>query len=188
MHKLRRNYWPQHTYACEHFHQDIYGQGVEVETDHKPLVAVMSKPLTDCPIKIQRMLIKLQKYDVKMTYTLGKYMFAAEALSRAVDKHERQDSEKCADIQTYFDMIMTSLPLSSERAEQIRKEPAKDKIMKELKMMISRGWPEHKSDCPLGVQDYWTDRTELSVVDDSVQRQYIHNSFFNAQRNAKKDT
>ena len=65
----------------------------------------MSKPLTDCPI--QRMLIRLQKYDVKMMYTPGKYMYAADALSRAVDIHERQDCEKCADIQAYVDMIMT---------------------------------------------------------------------------------
>ena len=156
------------TYACERFHQYVYGQAVEVETDHKPLVAIMSKPLTDCPMRIQRMLIRLQKYDVKMMYTPGKYMYAADALSRAVDKHERQDSEKCTDIQAYVDMIMTSLPVSSERTEQIRKETAKDETMKELKKMISRGWPEHKSDCPLQVQDYWTYRTELSVVDDIV--------------------
>ncbi|KAK0137820.1 hypothetical protein N1851_025993 [Merluccius polli] len=103
-----------------------------------------------------------------MTYTPGKYMYAADTLSRAVDKHERQDNEKCADIQAYVDMIMTSLPVSIERTEQIRKETAMDETMTELKKIISRGWPEHKSDCPLRVQDYWTYRTELSVVDDIV--------------------
>ena len=70
------------------------------------------------------MLIRLQKYDVKMMYTPGKYMYKADALSRAVDKHERQDSEKCADIQAYVDMIMTSLPVSSEKTERIRIETA----------------------------------------------------------------
>ncbi|KAL7883911.1 hypothetical protein SRHO_G00015690 [Serrasalmus rhombeus] len=64
------------TYACERFHQYVYGQTVEAETDHKPLLAIMSKPLTDCPLRIQRMLIRLQKYDVKLTYTPGKYMYA----------------------------------------------------------------------------------------------------------------
>lgn len=34
--------------------------------------------------------------------------------------------------------------------------------------MIKQGWPEHKSDCPLQVQDYWTCKTELSVADDIV--------------------
>lgn len=60
-------------------------------------------------------------------------------------------------------MIMTSLPVSCERTEQIRQETEKDEILKELKRMI-----EQKSDCPLRVQDYWTCKTELSVVDDIV--------------------
>lgn len=106
----------------------------------------MSKP-TDCPLRIQRMLIRLQKYDVKLTYTPGKYTYAVDRLSRAVDKHEKPDKEKCADIQVYVDMIMTSLPVSSERTEQIKQETEKDETLKELKRMIKQGWPEHKSDC-----------------------------------------
>ena len=66
------------TYGCERFHQYVYGQAFELESDHKPLVSIMSKPLNDCPMsRIQRMMIRLQKYDVTMTYTPGKYRFAA---------------------------------------------------------------------------------------------------------------
>jgi hypothetical protein len=32
-------------YGCEHFHQYIYGRTVVVETDHKPLEAIVTKPL-----------------------------------------------------------------------------------------------------------------------------------------------
>ena len=35
--------------ACERFHQYIYGQRVEINSDHKPLVAIFSKPLNDLP-------------------------------------------------------------------------------------------------------------------------------------------
>lgn len=63
---------------------------------------------------------------------------------------------------------MKSLPVSGERVEQIRRETEKDETLKDLKRMIIWGWPEHKSDCPLRVQDYWTCRTELSVVDNIV--------------------
>lgn len=156
------------TYACERFHQYVYGQTVEAETDHKPLVAIMSKPLTDCPLRIQRMLIRLQKYDVNLTYTPGKYMYAADTLSRAVDKHEKADKEKCADIQAYVDMIMTSLPVSSEKTEQLKQETEKDETLTELRRIIKQGWPERKSDCPRRVQDYWTYKTELTEVDNIV--------------------
>ena len=52
------------TFACERFHQNIFGQPVTTETDHKPLVAIMKKPLSDCPVRIQRLLLRLQKYAI----------------------------------------------------------------------------------------------------------------------------
>lgn len=108
------------TYGCERFHQYVYGQAFEVETDHKPLVSIMTKPLNDCPMRIQRMLIRLQKYDFKMIYTPRKYMFAADALSRAVDKSERADDRASVDIQAYVNMNVTSLPVSDDRMERNR--------------------------------------------------------------------
>ncbi|KAK0139299.1 hypothetical protein N1851_024069 [Merluccius polli] len=62
-----------------------------------------------------------EKYDVQMTYTPGKYMFTADTLSRAVDKKESADSEKSAEIKAYVHMIVTSLPVTADRTEQIRK-------------------------------------------------------------------
>ena len=155
-------------YTCERFHQYVYGQAFEIETDHKPLVSIMSKPQNDCPVRIQRMLIRPQKYDVQMTYTSGKYMFTADTLSRAVDKEESADSETCADIQAYVDMIVTSLPVTADRTKHIRQETNEDETMKVLKETIQKGWPKSKTDCPNTLQDYWNHRAELTVVDDIV--------------------
>ncbi len=155
-------------YACERFHQYVYGQTFEVETDHKPLVSIMSKPLNDCPIRIQRMLIRLQKYDVHMIYKQGKYMYTTDTLSRAVDREERADSEKSAEIQAYVDMIVTSLPVTADRTEQIQRETNTDETMKELMSTVQKGWPENKKDCPAKIQDYWNCRSELTVVDGIV--------------------
>lgn len=146
----------------------MYGQAFDVETDHKPLVSIMSKPLNDCPVRIQRMLIRLQKYDVNMVYTPGKYMYTADTLSRAVDKKESANSEKCADIQAYVDMVMTSIPVTADRTEQIRNETIKDATLRVLKDTIQKGWPNTKSHCPKTIQDYWSYRDELTVVDDII--------------------
>lgn len=156
------------TYVCERFHQYVYGQAFEVETDHKPLVSIMSKPLNNCPVRIQRLLIRLQKYDVQMIYTPGKYMFTADTLSRAVDRKENADSEKSADIQAYVDMILTSLPVSADRTKQIIEETDKDETLKQLKETIQSGWPKSKRNCPKKIQDYWNYRAELTVVDNIV--------------------
>ena len=48
-------------FACEKFNQYIYGKEVTVQTDHKPLQAIQSKPLHKAPPRLQRMLLRLQK-------------------------------------------------------------------------------------------------------------------------------
>ncbi len=51
-------------FACQRFHQYIYGRHVIVHSDHKPLSAVMKKPLHASPPRLQRMMLSLQKYDL----------------------------------------------------------------------------------------------------------------------------
>lgn len=126
------------TYACERFHQFVYGRVFNVETDHKPLVPIMAKLLNDCPLRIQRMLISLQKYDVTLIYTQGKFLFAADALSRAVDRQEKTET-CCAEIKAYVDMVVASLPVSADRMDQIKHETEKDETMRELKVAIQEG-------------------------------------------------
>ena len=120
-----------------------------------------------CPMRIKCMMMQLQKYDVNMNYTPGKYMFAADTLSRAVDKNEKTDETGIAQIKAYVDMIVSSLPVSEERREQIRKETEKEHTLKET---ILRGWPEQRQTCPAAIQDYWMCRTELTVVDGIIYK------------------
>ena len=44
---------------------------VRGETDHKPLVSIMLEPLNSAPTRLQRMLLKLQKYNLKVKYKKG---------------------------------------------------------------------------------------------------------------------
>ena len=50
------------------FHQYIYGKQVSVETDHKPLESLFKKPLSKAPQSIQRMMLRVQHYDLKVNY------------------------------------------------------------------------------------------------------------------------
>ena len=58
-------------FACRKFHQYIYGKSVVVETDHKPLQAISTKPLSQAPLRLQRMLLNLRGYDVEIRYNPG---------------------------------------------------------------------------------------------------------------------
>ena len=46
-------------YGCTRFHNYIYAQKVTVETDHKPLVGIMAKPLHKLSPRIQSIRRKL---------------------------------------------------------------------------------------------------------------------------------
>ncbi len=69
--------------GMERFHQYTYERKVIVQSDHKPLENIVRKPLLHAPKRLQRMLMRLQKYDFDITYVPGKEMLLADALSRA---------------------------------------------------------------------------------------------------------
>ena len=148
-----------------HKYIHVYGQQVEVETDHKPLIPLFTKSLCDCPLRVQRLLIRVQRYDLKVSYTPGTYMYTADTLSRAVDPHAEKDSSREEDIQAYVNTVLTSMPVSSNRKKKIATETKNDETLQTLSRVIQEGWPNEKSNCPGGISDYWNGRDELSEAD-----------------------
>jgi hypothetical protein len=59
------------SHACETFHVFIYGKTVWAETDHKPLVTIAKKGLAYTPPRVQRLFLKLLKYDLQLEYSPG---------------------------------------------------------------------------------------------------------------------
>ena len=68
-------------FGLEHNHQYVYGTKVILYTDHKPLVSISSKPLASAPKRLQRLLLRLQQYDVEIRYRPGREMYLADTLS-----------------------------------------------------------------------------------------------------------
>ena len=79
-------------FACERFRQLIYGREITVESDHKPLEAIIAKALAQAP-RIQHLFIWLQKYQPKVKYVPGKFLFIADTLSRVylLEKGEKKE-------------------------------------------------------------------------------------------------
>ena len=49
-------------FACKHFEPYMYGRDcVNVETNHQPLVSIVTKPKDKAPCRLQRMLLQLQR-------------------------------------------------------------------------------------------------------------------------------
>ena len=120
-------------FVFEKFNQYTYGRCVEVETDHKPLVSIVRKSLTSAPPRLQRMLLRLQRYEIKMRYKPGKEMIIADTLSRAylTDKDINNDQMN-DEIEGFVHAVVNRIPVSEEGLEQIRKEIARDETMQIL--------------------------------------------------------
>ena len=148
------------TFSCERFHQYIYGQEFEIETDHKPLVSIFKKSLIDSPPRIQRLRLRLQKYDFKLSYVPGKWMHTPDALSRAPLKLASKSDHH---IEAHVDGIIAVLQVTDEKLKEIKEETQKDKTMISLQNTIMQGWPNERSNTSNELHAYWNIRDELSV-------------------------
>ena len=54
-----------------------------IYNDHKPLAAVLKKPVADIPVRLQQMLCRIMGYGVEFKFVKGKDLLIADALSRS---------------------------------------------------------------------------------------------------------
>ena len=79
------------TFGCTNFHQYVYGREVIVESDHSPLQSIFKKPLFKAPLRLQKLLLDLQKYDLKVIFKPGRSLKLADTLSRAYLNEIKED-------------------------------------------------------------------------------------------------
>lgn len=160
-------------FACQRFHQYLYGRSnVTAETDHKPLVAIFSKPLLNAPKRLQSMLLSLQGYNLTVVYKPGPEMYVSDTLSRATvpDTHTNSSlgGHTVCSLETEqreVEHINQSdyLNVTDKRLIQIRQHTDKDEQLRAVKSVTLRGWPDLREDAELEVREYWAYKEELSV-------------------------
>ena len=153
-------------FACQHYDAFIYGrERVLVETDHKPLVLIMQKPLYQAPSRLQRMLLKLQRYNIKLTYKQGKHMYVADTLSCTY----LQDTNCSKFVHSLESTDHTlSLSLTAARLQQVKHASRDDPVLQQLQQTIRSRWPSNKgalSDC---LHPYFDFRDQLVTQDELV--------------------
>ena len=72
------------TWACDKFAMYLLGKIFQVETDHKPLVPILSsKHLDTLPPRVLRFRLRLDRFDFSISHIPGKHMYTADTLSRS---------------------------------------------------------------------------------------------------------
>ena len=159
-------------FALDRFHTYVYGRRVRVETDHRPLVAIKQKSLATAPKRLQRMLLKIQKYDIDLVYRRGTEVVVADTLSRAylpdpatatsfTNELAAIDAEQDAETRTIA---------SPATLQLIRDAAADDYVYKALKQQIASGWPTDTNAVPDELRQYYTFADELVICQEFVYK------------------
>ena len=146
--------------GCQTFDQYIYGRRAVIESDHKPLVAIYEKPLYRATPRLQRMLMKLQQYDLRIVYVPGKEMYISETLSRAFlsDSNDALIDD--------VSLVETQLPISSAKLAEFKDVTAADDNLCKLSEAVVSGWPNRKEMLHEGLQSIGISETKLLFLMD----------------------
>ena len=151
------------TWTCDKFSVYLLGKHFDIETDHKPLVPLLSsKPLDNLPPRILRFRLRMMKYDFSISHVPGKSLFTADTLSRVPTTNTSDDSVLQEETEAFVESIVSALPATADRLEQFRKAQTDDQILSQVINFCQAGWP-NKSSLSSCVKPYWKIRDELSV-------------------------
>jgi hypothetical protein len=159
--------------TCEKFERYLVGlPHFTAITDHKPLIPLINrKDLTDAPVRCQRMLMRLMRFNLSAEYTPGSNLVVADTLSRApLHQQEKQDVDLLNDVQLYVDATVESWPVSSEKLEEFKRATESDNQLSATLKYVRQGWPTNKDEVQLAARELYTVKDELSEFDGLVVR------------------
>jgi hypothetical protein len=164
-------------HSCMKFEQYIYGRPkVTVHTDHKPLETIFKKPVVDCPKRLQRMLLYLQKFTLEVSYRRGSELYIADTLSRAYLKETGPENVRQHVLTVEEKMIsdledirtIDGIPNKKRRFQELRDATTNDPVIQRLISVIRNGWPDERKKVPAEVKAYYDFKEELVVEDGLV--------------------
>ena len=104
----------------------------------------------------------MQKYDVELSFTPGRSIPVADALSRTPSS--TQTPRDTFDYQVH--MLMSYLPISDAKLIEIQKATLEDSVLQEVKRFVLNGWPNNKTNLPKELTPYYQFRADLLVIND----------------------
>ena len=113
---------------------------------HQPLVSIVLKPLHKVPSRLQRMLLRLQKFNLKVGYKKGPNMFLADTLSRAhlAEVSACEFTLSLAEVDHTMDLVIPQGLL-----QELKEAAKQDTVLHAISGTIRQGWPALTSgNCP----------------------------------------
>ena len=154
-------------FGLERFNQYVYGKHITVYTDHRPLVPLSTKPIHSTPARVQRLLLRLQKYDYKLIYKPGKYHIIPDTLSRATIDHPH-DIQLESECELNVHMVIDQIKGSDSMKGKIQTETSLDSCLSKVLEYIKSGWPIDIKNCDSKAILYWSVKDKLSIFENMI--------------------
>ena len=150
-------------FATQKFHEYLYCRHFDIFNDHKPLKTIFSKSILKAPARIQRFLLRLQRYNFTMNYEKGVNMVVTDTLSRAMLSDSTPEIPE-EEISHYVRTVKANLPISDSKFEQFVNETNADPTLQKLKEYVTSGWPNTRDEVVHSVEPYFNYRDEISEL------------------------
>ena len=151
------------TWASEKFSEYLIGKQFHIETDHKPLVPILStKSLDQLPPRVLRFRLRLMRFHYTIAHVPGKFLYTADTLSRAPLPCTTTHLEEITEF--FIDSIVSQLPANKDRLESYRSAQATDPTCSTLLTYCREGWPQRNT-LKGDLVPYWSAKSELTIHD-----------------------
>ena len=141
-------------FTCIRFNTYLQGRRFTVQSDHKLLEMIHLKNMHNVPLRLQRMLLQLQKYDMKIKYKPGSEMLLPDAPSRCPAKYSKEIK---------LDLHVDYIAFTSAWIETLRETTCEDQVLSTMYLLMQHGWPKERRRVPNMAKYYWNFRGELST-------------------------
>ena len=113
--------------------------------------------------RLQKTMMQLQRYDLKVVYKKGSELYIADTLSRA------HMEETAAEEEDGYEVLMV-IPIAPHRMVELKKETASNPQLAKLMSTVKNGWPESLKETDPEIQEFFNFREQLILHDDTVYK------------------
>ena len=144
-------------FGAERFHTYVFGKHFDIESDHQPLEIISKKTVSAASARLQRMLLRLQRYDYTIKYRPGKEMILPDSLSRMISSADDHEID--------LDLQVCHIQFSTPRLVELRSATREDPVLNKVMQYVLSGFPVSRRDMHSQTRAYWSFRDELSIDD-----------------------
>ena len=154
-------------WACDKFSTFVIGMHFTIETDHKPLIQLLSsKHLDSLPPRVLRFRLRMARFDYSIEHKPGKLLFAADALSRAPSPTAIADNSiPDREVEFFVDALTSSTPITKSLLERYHSAQQADPVCTSLRQFCLNGWPP-KQKITTNLKPFWLVRSDLTICND----------------------